>query len=206
MNEKFKELPEEKQMAIINSAMEVFAKNDYKRASTDLIAAKAGISKGLLFYYFHNKQELYLYIYNYASQIVRKEITDPAFFEITDFFELLKYGSDKKLELLSKNPFMLDFAMRSFYSEKETVSEELKSVNRNYIKEAFHIYFSHVDFSKFKDGTDPYQIYQMLIWMADGYLHQLQMQQISPKLPELENEFLKWSDFFKKISYKEDFL
>lgn len=206
MNEKFRELPEEKQLAIINSAMEVFSKNEYKRASTDLIAAKAGISKGLLFYYFHNKQELYLYVYNYAAEIARSQVTDPAFFQITDFFELLKYGSVKKIELLRKNPFMLDFAIRSFYSEKETVSDDLKSVNRNYIKEAFQVYFSHVDFSKFKDGTDPYQIYQMLIWMADGYLHQLQMQQKFPELPALESEFLKWSDYFKSVSYKEEFL
>lgn len=52
MNERFKELPEEKQRAVLNAAMEVFAKYDYKKASTDLIAAKAGVSKGLLFYYF----------------------------------------------------------------------------------------------------------------------------------------------------------
>lgn len=52
MNEKFYSLQEEKQQSIINASMEVFAKNEYKRASTDLIAAKAGISKGLLFYYF----------------------------------------------------------------------------------------------------------------------------------------------------------
>lgn len=206
MNEKFKELPEEKQMAIINSAMEVFSKNDYRHASTDLIAAKAGISKGLLFYYFHNKQALYLYVYNYAFQAVREQITDPAFFQITDFFELLKYGSDKKMALLDKNPFMLDFAMRSFYSEKETVSEELKSVNCNYIKEAFLTYFSHIDFGRFKDEADPYQIYQMLIWMADGYLHQLRMQEKPLELPALESEFLKWCNYFKSVSYKEEFL
>ena len=52
MNEKFFALPEEKRHQIINAAIEVFSKYDYKHASTDLIAAKAGISKGSLFYYF----------------------------------------------------------------------------------------------------------------------------------------------------------
>lgn len=64
MNEKFHQLPEEKQLAIFNAAMEVFAQNDYKRASTDDIAAKAGISKGMLFYYFQNKRTLYLETYD----------------------------------------------------------------------------------------------------------------------------------------------
>ncbi len=31
-------------------------KNEYKRASTELMAVRAGVSKGLLFYYFHNKR------------------------------------------------------------------------------------------------------------------------------------------------------
>ncbi len=49
MNEAFFALEEEKQRAVFNAAMEVFSRWEYKRASTDLIAAKAGVSKGLLF-------------------------------------------------------------------------------------------------------------------------------------------------------------
>ena len=49
MSERFKELPEEKQISILEAAMQVFAKYEYKKASTDLIASKAGVSKGLLF-------------------------------------------------------------------------------------------------------------------------------------------------------------
>lgn len=99
-NEKFRELPADKQQAILNAAMEVFSKYDYKRASTDLIASKANISKGLLFYYFRNKKELYLYTYEYAARVSRQYITDPAFFQITDFFELLNYASLKKIKML----------------------------------------------------------------------------------------------------------
>ena len=61
MNEMFFRLPEEKQQRIINAGIEVFSNHEYKRASTDEIARKAGISKGLLFHYFHNKKSFYLY-------------------------------------------------------------------------------------------------------------------------------------------------
>ena len=74
MNEKFFTLSPEKQARITNAALEVFARNDYKHASTDDIAAKAGISKGLLFYYFRNKQSLYLYLYDYALEQVRGQV------------------------------------------------------------------------------------------------------------------------------------
>ncbi len=56
INEKFYELEKEKQDKIINAAIEVFAKNDYKNVVTEEITYKAGISKGLLFYYFKNKK------------------------------------------------------------------------------------------------------------------------------------------------------
>ena len=101
MNEQFFHLPEEKQQAIINASLEVFATHEYKRASTDDIAAKAGISKGLLFYYFHNKKSLYLYIYDYTKQIVTAQVVDAHFKEITDFFELLAYSAQKKAQSLS---------------------------------------------------------------------------------------------------------
>ena len=61
--DRLRQLPREKRKAVMHAAMEVFAQSDYR---TDehrrQIARKAGISKGLLFYYFKNKQTLYLYI------------------------------------------------------------------------------------------------------------------------------------------------
>ncbi len=63
MEDRLSSLSEEKKNAVVNAALEVFGTNEYKRASTDLIAAKAGISKGLLFYYFKNKERaVYVHI------------------------------------------------------------------------------------------------------------------------------------------------
>ena len=57
MNEKFFSLPIEKQEAIINAGYRVFSENSYKKSPMSEIADAAGISKSLLFYYFHNKKE-----------------------------------------------------------------------------------------------------------------------------------------------------
>ena len=59
MENKFLELPKEKQLRIINAGMEYFGQYGYKNAKTDDIATKAGISKGLLFYYFKNKKSFF---------------------------------------------------------------------------------------------------------------------------------------------------
>ena len=69
MNEKFFSLPEEKQQAIINAGFRVFSKNTYKKSPVSEIAAEAGISKSLLFYYFRNKKELYLFLWEKCAQV-----------------------------------------------------------------------------------------------------------------------------------------
>ena len=206
MNERFKELPEEKQRAVLNAAMEVFAKYEYKKASTDLIAAKAGISKGLLFYYFHNKKELYLTVYEYAKQQASAAALDPSLLTISDFFELISRAGLKKLKILAENPFIVDFSLRSFYSEKEEISDDLKVANAQTIDGSFAAYFGNIDFGKFKEDTDPEKILRMIVWLMDGYLHEQQMKGKTLDLDEIEAELAVWIKMFKGISYKEEFL
>ena len=205
MNEKFYTLPEEKQQNIVNAAMEVFAKNEYKRASTDMIAAKAGISKGLLFYYFHNKKELYLFLYDYLIEVMKEQADASRFSEITDFFELLRYGVSMKVGILQKNPYIMDFAMRAFYSEKEDVSDDLKVVNTTQEDALYKMYFGSVDMHKFKDGAEPYHVFKMLRWMADGYLHDVQMSGKPVILEEMMAEFGVWIEMMRKLTYKEEY-
>lgn len=205
MNDKFYLLDEKKRLKIINAAMEVFGRNEYKKASTDLIAAKAGVSKGLLFYYFRNKKELYMYIYDYLIEIMKEQIADKTFLELTDFFELLKYAASGKAWMLDKNPYIMDFAVRAFYSDKETVSEDLKTVNTMQEEILYQTYFGHIDTFKFRDGIEPFKVYKMLRWMGDGYIHDIQMSGREFDIDELLNEFNDWMDMMKKLVYKEEY-
>lgn len=192
-------------MNIINAAMEVFAQNEYKRASTDLIAAKAGVSKGLLFYYFHNKKELYMFMYDYMVKVMQEQVADEGLMEITDFFELLRYSAWKKQAVLIKNPYIMELAVKTFYSEGEAVSEDLKKMNTLQERELYRLYFSQIDLNKFKKDVDPFHIYKRLRWMADGYMHDVQMSGNQLNLEELMQEFDEWTEMFRKLTYKEEY-
>ena len=74
MNDKFFSLPEEKQQRIINAGYHVFSKNSYKKSPVGEIALTAGISKSLLFHYFHNKKELYLFLWNKAAEVTLETV------------------------------------------------------------------------------------------------------------------------------------
>lgn len=70
--ENFEKLPCEKQIEIINAAIEVFGRNEHKKASTEEISRRAGISKGMLFYYFKDKKSLYIYDLDYINNLVSR--------------------------------------------------------------------------------------------------------------------------------------
>ena len=57
MNDSFFQLPDNKRNAIINAGFRVFSQYTYKKSPMSEIAAEAGISKSLLFYYFRNKAD-----------------------------------------------------------------------------------------------------------------------------------------------------
>lgn len=206
MNEKFLELPEDKRVSIINAGLEVFAQNEYKHASTDLIAEKAGISKGLLFYYFHNKKEFYLFLYNYAETTIKEQVVNAEFREITDFFDLCTYSAEQKFKLLQRNPHIMDFILRAFYSQKEDITADVSMHIKNEIGSILTNYFDKVDFSKFKDDVDPVEILHMLTWIAEGYLHERQRFGTPLDYEDLKNNYSHWTKIFQQISYKEEYL
>lgn len=205
MEGKFLELPYEKRCRIVNAAMEVFARNEYKHASTDDIAAKAGISKGLLFYYFHNKKEMYMYLFDECEKTMREHILGSDFSQITDFFELLEYASQKKLELLRAMPYCMDFVMRVYFSGGGAESDEMQKRIQETMDITYERYFKNIDFSKFREGTDVETLLHMLTWMTEGYLHEKQRLGGRFELEEMMDDFKKWSDMFRKIAYKEEY-
>lgn len=206
MNKKFYEIPEEKQRRIVNAGLEVFGTNEYKRAVCDEIAAKAGISKGLLFYYFHNKHEFYMYLYHYCMDLVETMVDDSKFQEITDFFELMEYGAEKKMKLLLQYPYIMDFVMHAYYSQNESITEAVNRKTKDTLQNSFAHYFKYIDVHKFRDEVDPAYIYQLLVWMSDGYLHEIHMCHQKIDVEVMMKEFHRWEVMFRNMVYKEEFL
>ena len=96
MNERFFSLPTEKQQAIINAGYRVFSQNSYKNSPMSEIAAAAGISKSLLFHYFHNKKELYMFLWDKCAEITIEYLTKYGCYGQNDLFESMEKGMQAK--------------------------------------------------------------------------------------------------------------
>lgn len=188
----FEALDQEKRERIINAGMEFFGKYGYKHANTEEIAHKAGISKGLLFYYFKNKQSFYLYLLDYCEVIVANYVNHEVVEEIDDFFDLLHFGAESKIKLLKQYPYVMEFIMQVWFSSQEGGLDLVKDRISNILTSTYQTWFTHLDFTRFKEDVDPMEIYQMLIWMMEGYLYDLRLMQKPLDIEAMMKEFYKW--------------
>ena len=67
------QLQEQRKAALLNAALREFAEYGYEQASTNRIAKEAGLSKPLMFHYVGNKQQLFLFVYEYFFDLLNKE-------------------------------------------------------------------------------------------------------------------------------------
>lgn len=128
MNEKFFDLPREKQDRMINGALEVFAKNGFKHASTDDMVKTVGVSKGLWFHYFGSKVGIYVFVYDYSVKYLLLESSTVVDENEKDFFELTKQQELAKSRVSRSYPFLNMFLENAEYeTDEELISQTLES-------------------------------------------------------------------------------
>lgn len=204
MNDKFYSLPEEKQQRIINAALRVFAENPYKKANTADIAAAAGISKGLLFHYFENKQSLYEYLFRYGTDVMRSHISELLPPEESDFFEIWLRSQRAKSEIVLRNPHLMDFLMRAYY-DRAPENEGNMSFYDKLEESSTEVILNRIDRSKFRAETPPEKVFNWLLWAAEGFIKR-QTSSGGLDIDRLDTEFTELVLFMKQHCYKEEAL
>lgn len=150
MNERFYALAPEKQQAIINAGYRVFSQNSYKNSPMSEIAAEAGISKSLLFHYFHNKKELYLFLWDKCAETTIEFLTRYGCYGQTELFESMERGMRAKMEIIRQYPDMGNFTIKAFYEKDAGISAA--------IQESYHRYYN-LKADKTRLNLDPSQFY-----------------------------------------------
>ena len=190
MNKKFFELPLEKQERIIKAAYMVFAHDNYKNASMSGIADDGGISKSLLFHYFQNKKDLYLYLWKNINRISNEIELKYYYKETSDFFEAMTQKVLARCEFMRTVPDEHLFSLRALFAENPEIREATgKSYDKTY-EDAADRMLGDLGLSVFRPGVDV----RMLLEEIDSYLMRCVWQMLSAgKLdPDgLEKDFLK---------------
>ena len=92
-------------------------------------------------------------------------------------------------------------------------SDELTENYGPYLQESFpdvnfefYVITNSTDFYKFKENVNPFELFKMMIWLVDGYVHEKQMNNEPLCLETISSVFANWTGMLKQIAYKEEYL
>ena len=205
MNDRFFELPAAKQTIILNGAMSVFAQYDYKKATTDEIVTRAGISKGLLFHYFGSKKALYLYAVSYAMQCLLDEMHKDFDTSETDFFRMLVNAQTIKIAILRKHPDLLTFLTNAYLESDAAVVAELDHQNNDVIVQSRNVILARADATQFKPGVSMEKTLDLILWMSEGLMRS-RTRTTGCDLEAINAEYLDCLEMLRQNLYREDVL
>ena len=200
MNAKFFDVKKEKQDAIINAALKVFAENGYKKASTDVIVQAAGISKGLLFHYFISKQGLYEFIFDYSVKYMTLELTQSVRADEKDFFEIQMMIEQARTRVMRNYPYMQQFLSSVRFEDHPEALAALGDQKEAMVN-VYNGVYRQADNSRFKDYVEVSRVIQMISWMSEGFIRDRFHEQAEPDLDQMNEEFGKYLSMLKKHLY-----
>ncbi len=198
MNERFYLLPKEKQRKIINAAYRVFSRSSYRKSSMQEIADFAGISKSLLFHYFRNKKELYLFLWDEGARVTLYHLTKAGCYDITDLFEAMYRGMQAKLAIMRRYPDMTAFILRAFYEKDPDVVNEVQKLYEKALNMKAMNMLLRVNPDEFREGLDLEMMYREMYWAAEGYLWE-NIQTGTFDADAMERDFTRMLRFWKSV-------
>ena len=199
MNPKFFDVKKEKQDAIINAALMVFAENGYRKASTDVIVKEAGISKGLLFHYFISKQGLYAFLFDYSVKYMTLELTQSVRKDEKDFFEVQMMIEQARTRVMRNYPYMQQFLNTVRFEDHPEALEALGD-QKDAMSAVYNGIYRQTDNSRFKDYVEVGRVIQMISWMSEGFIRD-RFHEGEVDLDAMNEEFGKYLTMLKNHLY-----
>ncbi|RPF53391.1 TetR/AcrR family transcriptional regulator [Aquisalibacillus elongatus] len=169
----FENIKEESKQKIVTAALREFAENGYNRASTNSIVKRAGVGKGMLYYYFKNKYELYVYLITQSLGVIEEHVNKQINLDETDFFERYRQTVDIEMKVYMENADFFNFMSYVFVMENDHLPNDLSDSIEQLKTEGFGSLYKNIDLTKFRDDIDVEKALQLIQWALDGYQQQL---------------------------------
>lgn len=194
-------------MRIINAAMDEFAQKGYSNASTNMMVKEAGISKGILFHYFKNKKELFLYLYDFAADLLIKDYYGRLDNASRDIFIRLKQISSYKMEIIAKYPQIYNFIMLAYFEDSGEVKPDIQKRTDQMVLGGYGRVYENIDFSLFKENIDVNKAIEIISWSIEGLaMREQQKLKYSKDIPldfeKILAEMDVYLDILKQCFYK----
>ena len=201
MFQKFEVLDESKKKHIINAAMTEFVRGGYEKASMNTVVEAAGISKGSLFYYFGNKKQLYLYLFENCEELIIDNAHRHLDHKESDFLKRMEHVIRCNASLLKDYPLVYAFVKGCKNEKSEKVRHEIEKLKIKHTEELFSRVYKDIDESLFKEGID----IRMAQFAVKSTMFQIMHEAMQQSEFELDDVLKRVEDcrrFFEMTLYK----
>jgi len=156
------DISNEKVRKIVDAALEEFAKFGKKKASLNNILKISGLSKGVFYHYFKDKDFLFDYLIHYTIDTSLEEYNERIDWNDGDIIRRICDISKVKLEVISRHPYLIDFGEK--YRE-----DFYESTNIEYFREFRHrFYTKNIDKKMFKIPEEVKEVIHIINWTYKG--------------------------------------
>lgn len=150
---------------IVLSSIDVFARTNYEKATTAMLATEAGVAEGTLYKYFPSKKDLFLECCHYVEKLLLERYRDIYTRYGDQPVEYLKQVAYSYLEFVKANPSMRKFlAFILNNSFDEDFREELERFMTMNVDTTEQMIKAAIEKGDMRDGIDP----RGLAWIFVG--------------------------------------
>jgi AcrR family transcriptional regulator len=132
------------------------------------VAGEADISKSLLFYYFKNKKEYYMFLFNTAIEFLSDRKTESIHEEKNDLFELVNQEIERRLQIMHDYPYLLRFVAKAYYESEKEIKSELETKKRALTRIGKEDILKLIDYKQFQDPSDANVLIDIILFLAEG--------------------------------------
>jgi TetR/AcrR family transcriptional regulator len=207
--ENFQNLSGDKKKRILDICIEEFAKNGYEGASTNEIIKRAGISKGILFHYFGNKKNLYLYIVDYILEYALNKFYSDSEELSSDLFQRIIQTGMRKLKIAYEEPLVHELLYKTFIDTPDDLKDDVKTRYMKLYNKEVPNFFEDMDTSLLRGDIDPKKAIEVVLIFMEGlqakYLNQYKNQpaeKVYGQLNKIMEECSAYMEILKKGIYK----
>lgn len=205
--EKFYGLDPLKQQTILQAALEEFAENGYEMASTNRIVKRAGIGKGMLFYYFKSKKDLFHHLVSYSFDLIVEEYFNLVDLSEKDFIERFKQASKVKLKAQTENKHVFNFIGMVMLEKELELPHDLQKQFEDLQRRGYALVYEGIDKSLFKQDMDVDKTFNLIRWSIEGYQNELLRKLEGRKMTAVDfdpywQEFYEYLEILKRSFYR----
>lgn len=155
--------------AILDAALTEFAEKGFERASTNAIAAEAGVAKGLVFHYFGSKEELFLSVLDDVIAHLAPAFEETLEKAPKELFARVTAWTERKLQFLREDPRRLRFFFVAMVDAPEDLQSRARDRAERLTRGLMPRFLEGLDPSKLRPGVSPEDALEAVSTLTQGF-------------------------------------